>query len=67
MWYGFIYWHFITLPLTRYALQLLTPAALAAGFAGRKEITLEDIAEMRELFLDAKSSASKISGEGNLQ
>ncbi|PSS35538.1 hypothetical protein PHLCEN_2v1501 [Hermanssonia centrifuga] len=47
----------------RYALQLLTPASILATIAGRSQIELEDINEMGELFLDAKSSAAAI-GEG---
>jgi len=48
----------------RYALQLLAPASILAGLAGRNEITVEDIGEMNELFLDAKTSASYISADG---
>ncbi|KAG8777570.1 RuvB ATP-dependent DNA helicase pontin [Serendipita sp. 411] len=48
----------------RYALQLLTPASILANLSGRKEIVLEDIGEMNELFLDAKSSAGKIGSSG---
>ena len=44
----------------RYALQLLTPASILAGIAGRKQIELEDIDEMGELFLDAKTSTDII-------
>ncbi|KAJ8080494.1 RuvB ATP-dependent DNA helicase pontin [Marasmius tenuissimus] len=44
----------------RYALQLLTPASILATMAGRSEIVEEDIGEMNELFLDAKTSASMI-------
>ncbi|KAI0337483.1 RuvB-like helicase 1 [Trametopsis cervina] len=44
----------------RYALQLLTPASILAGLAGRQTIELEDIGEMGELFLDAKTSAAAI-------
>ncbi|PFH45923.1 hypothetical protein AMATHDRAFT_157221 [Amanita thiersii Skay4041] len=47
----------------RYALQLLTPASILAQLGGRGQIELEDIGEMNELFLDAKTSASMI-GEG---
>lgn len=50
----------------RYALQLLTPASILASIAGRKEIGVEDIGEMNELFLDAKMSASKIGSDGSL-
>lgn len=44
----------------RYALQLLTPASILAQLAGRKPIALEDIGEMNELFLDAKTSAKRM-------
>ncbi|PPQ88894.1 hypothetical protein CVT25_009129 [Psilocybe cyanescens] len=44
----------------RYALQLLTPASILANLAGRNYIESEDINEMNELFLDAKTSASMI-------
>ena len=47
----------------RYALQLLTPASILAGLSGRTEIEVEDIGEMNELFLDAKTSAAMI-GKG---
>ena len=44
--------------INRYALQLLAPASIVAKLNGRAELTLEDIGEMNELFLDAKTSAS---------
>ena len=44
----------------RYALQLLNPASIVAILAGRDEILVEDITEMNELFLDAKTSATMI-------
>ncbi|KAF8189645.1 RuvB-like helicase 1 [Pholiota molesta] len=44
----------------RYALQLLTPAAILANLGGRSQIEIEDISEMNELFLDAKTSAAMI-------
>jgi len=44
----------------RYALQLLTPASILAGLSGRKQIEEDDISEMNELFLDAKTSAAMI-------
>lgn len=40
-------------------LQLLTPAAILASMAGRSTIEKEDIDEMGELFLDAKTSAAQ--------
>jgi RuvB-like protein 1 (pontin 52) len=49
----------------RYAIQLLTPASILAGLAGRGQIELEDIGEMNELFLDAKTSASLIGQNGD--
>jgi RuvB-like protein 1 len=48
----------------RYALQLLTPASILAQLAGRTQIELEDIGEMIELFLDAKTSASNLAEGG---
>ena len=47
-------------PFPRYALQLLTPASILANISGRQQIELEDIGEMSELFLDAKTSANVI-------
>ncbi len=41
----------------RYAVQLLTPSAITAKISGRTNIVKEDIKDMGELFLDAKSSA----------
>jgi RuvB-like protein 1 (pontin 52) len=41
----------------RYALQLLTPAAILARLAGRSVVEEEDVDEMGALFLDAKTSA----------
>jgi RuvB-like protein 1 (pontin 52) len=46
----------------RYALQLLTPASILASLQARPQITLEDIGEMNELFLDAKTSAAMMTG-----
>ncbi|KAF8500261.1 hypothetical protein F5888DRAFT_1369294 [Russula emetica] len=45
---------------TRYALQLLTPASILVQLAGRSQIELEDIGEMTELFLDAKTSVRNL-------
>lgn len=52
---------FMLMASFRYALQLLTPASILASISGRKDIQLEDIDEMGELFLDAKTSADIIS------
>ncbi|RKP04211.1 hypothetical protein CXG81DRAFT_29072 [Caulochytrium protostelioides] len=41
----------------RYAIQLLTPAAILAKMNGRATIAEEDIAECEGLFFDAKASA----------
>ncbi|KAJ6491431.1 RuvB-like helicase 1 [Mycena vitilis] len=51
----------------RYALQLLTPASILAGLSGRAQIEVEDIGEMNELFLDAKTSAAMIGENGGFQ
>ncbi|KAJ2915995.1 hypothetical protein MD484_g4446, partial [Candolleomyces efflorescens] len=48
----------------RYALQLLTPASILAQLAGRTQIEVEDVGEMGELFLDAKTSAASIKEAG---
>ena len=45
---------------SRYALQLLAPGSILAGIGGRTQIEEEDIGEMNELFLDAKTSAGMI-------
>lgn len=42
----------------RYALQLLAPAYIIAKANGRAEIDVSDIAEVEELFFDAKRSTS---------
>ena len=41
----------------RYALQLLTPAAILARTMGRSEVGLDDVGELGELFLDTRRSA----------
>merc|ERR1712203_1087779 len=41
----------------RYAVQLLTPSAITARISGRQNIARDDIKDMGDLFLDAKSSA----------
>ncbi|KAF6757715.1 hypothetical protein DFP72DRAFT_845653 [Ephemerocybe angulata] len=48
----------------RYALQLLTLACILASLAGRSQIEVEDVGEMNELFLDAKTSAANIAAAG---
>ena len=45
----------------RFAVQLLAPAAISAKIAGRGGvITTDDIKDIGELFLDAKSSAAML-------
>ncbi|KAF2356968.1 hypothetical protein FHG87_012282, partial [Trinorchestia longiramus] len=41
----------------RYAVRLLTPAAVLGRQAGRTTIAPEDVATAAELFIDAKTSA----------
>ena len=41
----------------RYSVQLLAPAAVTAKICGRTNIVKDDIKDIGELFLDAKSSA----------
>lgn len=53
----------IQLPfVTRYALQLLKPASILVQLADRNQIQveLEDIGEITELFLDAKTSVRNL-------
>ncbi len=42
----------------RYAVQLLTPASIAAKLASRQNIVRDDVRDVGDLFLDAKSSAA---------
>ena len=44
----------------RFALQLLAPASVLTNVMGRSEITVEDIEQTEELFLDARSSARQL-------
>jgi len=44
----------------RYAVQLLTPASINAKICGRTNVTKDDIKDMTELFMDAKSSAAML-------
>merc|ERR1712137_501233 len=41
----------------RYAVQLLAPGAVSSKISGRTNVTAEDIRDVGELFLDAKTSA----------
>ena len=49
----------------RHAVQLLTPAAVLAKTNGREEITLGDLEECGELFLDAKASAKLLTEQAD--
>ncbi|KAH8105467.1 RuvB-like helicase 1 [Cristinia sonorae] len=49
----------------RYSLQLLTPAAILANLAGRQTVDVQDIQEMSELFLNAKTSAAQMEQWGD--
>jgi len=44
----------------RYAVQLLTPASVNAKICGRTNVTKDDIKDMTEIFMDAKSSAAML-------
>lgn len=44
----------------RYAVQLLTPASINAKICGRTNVTKDDIKDMTEIFMDAKSSAAML-------
>lgn len=47
----------------RYAVQLMTPANILARINGKEQIEKEEIDEVRDLFLDAKSSANLLKQE----
>jgi len=49
----------------RYAIQLLTPAAVMAMTVGRKQITKDDVQEMDSIFFDAKSSAKLLAEQAD--
>merc|ERR1711937_109694 len=44
----------------RYIVQMLTPAFLLARIAGKESVTLDEVEEINELFLDAKTSAKTL-------
>ncbi len=48
---------------SRYAVQLMTPANILARINGKDQIEKEEIDEVRDLFLDAKSSARLLKEE----
>ena len=41
----------------RYIVQMLTPAWVLARINGKEQVTVDEIDEVNELFLDAKTSA----------
>lgn len=47
----------------RYAVQLMTPANILARINGKDQIEEEEIEEVRDLFLDARSSANLLKQE----
>ena len=47
----------------RFALQLLTPASILSKLQGKTEITVEDVKETDDLFLDARASARQLQAE----
>jgi RuvB-like protein 1 (pontin 52) len=49
----------------RHAVQLLTPASVLAKTNGREEITIGDLEEVGELFLDAKASAKLLTEQAD--
>eukprot|EP01041_Mallomonas_annulata_P002948 gene2949-5793_t len=44
----------------RYSIQMLTPANIISKTAGRETISISDVEEIDELFLDAKASAKRL-------
>ena len=49
----------------RHVVQLLTPSAMLSQTNGRDEITLGDLEEIAELFLDAKASAKLLTEQAD--
>ncbi|KAK9468152.1 TIP49 C-terminus-domain-containing protein [Lipomyces arxii] len=50
----------------RYALQLMAPASILSRAKGRQEITVADIEEAEELFLDAKRSTAIVQASNGI-
>jgi len=44
----------------RYIVQMLTPAFLLAKIAGKQAVGVDEVEEIQELFMDAKTSAKKL-------
>ncbi|ODO08886.1 RuvB-like helicase 1 [Cryptococcus wingfieldii CBS 7118] len=51
----------------RYALQLLTPAAIISRNKGKGEVSVADVEELGELFLDAKRSTGVLRGQEDFE
>jgi RuvB-like protein 1 (pontin 52) len=52
----------------RYSVQMLTPARILAQTAGRTKITVEDVKQVDQLFVDGKASSQLLANsEGFLQ
>ncbi len=49
--------------LSRYSVQMLTPAKIIAETCSRRVVSVQDIKEVECLFFDAKKSAKLISGD----
>ena len=48
----------------RYVVQLLTPCSILAKTNGKDNVEADDVQEMHELFLDAKTSAKMLATSG---
>ena len=44
----------------RYIVQMLTPAFMLARINGKEEVGVDEVDEVNDLFLDAKTSARKL-------
>ncbi len=49
--------------LSRYSVQMLTPAKIIAETCSRRVVSVQDVKEVESLFFDAKKSAKIISGD----
>ena len=50
----------------RYAVQLLSPANVLAGVSGRGEVSVSDVDEAEQLFLDARRSTRVLEANARL-
>lgn len=51
---------FLIFPPNRYAVRLLTPSNVMAQQNGNESVTVEDVQEAADLFMDAKASAQML-------